>query len=112
MGAVRAVSFHVAAVGAPPDAACYWPPALFTLTPFSLTQGQGICPRATVATFVPAITPRLLLPLQSSPVQVWVYGLLVGLTLVMGAVRAVAFYVGAVRAGTRIHDLMVDHVLR
>lgn len=37
---------------------------------------------------------------------------MVGLTLVMGAVRAVAFYVGAVRAGTRIHDLMVDHVLR
>lgn len=43
---------------------------------------------------------------------VWVYGLLVGLMLVFGAMRAAAFYTGLVRAATAIHDLMVLHVLR
>lgn len=64
MGAVRAVAFYVAVFGALCHAACWWPPALFTLTPFSLIQGQGICHNATVATFLPATTPSRLLPLR------------------------------------------------
>lgn len=49
---------------------------------------------------------------QSEARYVWVYGLLVGLVMVVSLARASVFFAASMRAATAMHDAMVKRVLR